>query len=272
MAKFWKNKRFMLIFSIFAVATLFLANALMKTDWQTIRDEEKAREYQPSAEVATIVDEIRLTDKGKTIFYATNPQIQSATDFNQNCDADEDNYSLGCYVNDGTEHIYLYDTKNATEINENGLVYDLKTKRNTTALHELLHAVYNRLGTAEKRTACNDLKKAIVDANIERELDNYSDNQYCTEAFARIGSEHISSANLNLSNIYKRYFEPSDSLNRKNIENTDSLAKLKAKIADYDEQIDPAKQTVADYNLMVRDYNSLVDTYNKIATILDSRK
>ncbi len=273
MAKFWKNKKFMLVLSIFAVSALFLANILTKTDWQTISDERKAREYQPTAAITGIADDIRLTDKGKTIFYATNPQIQTAELFNQNCDGNEDNYSLGCYINDGSERIYLYDTENTDTLNENGLVYDLKAKRNTVALHELLHAAYNRLSTSEKRSICSELKKAVASVAIEDELAYYSDKQYCTEAFARVGSEHISAiSGTKLADVYRRYFEPNDSLNRKIKANSDSLARLSQKIAHYDEQINLKEQTVSDYNLMVRDYNSLVDTYSKIASILDSRK
>ena len=165
------------------------------TDWQMIADEQKAKGYTPSASIKDIADNLQLTRKGKAVFYATHPVLQTSADFNEGCGGDGDGtYTLGCYYKDetsGDERISIYDT-DISELNENGFHYDFVADRYTTALHEMLHAVYDRLDSEEKNAVCSN---AIAITNeipgLRDSLSLYPKEHYCSEAYARIGSEYI---------------------------------------------------------------------------------
>lgn len=178
--------------------TLAVLGALVGvcTDWQMLADEAKARDFKPSASIENIANELQLTRKGKSIFYATHPQLQTSAQFNLRCGSDGDTtYTLGCYYQDKdeekTEHIAIYNSGVLT-LDENGYHYDFAADRSTTALHEMLHAVYDRLEIAEKAMACWDASTIADEVpSLADSLRIYSNAQYCTEAYARIGSEYI---------------------------------------------------------------------------------
>ena len=188
---------------VLAVLTTLIG---IKTDWQMLADEMKAGDYAPSAEIEAVADNLQLTRKGKAVFYAAHPELQSSTAFNLSCGNDgEGSYTLGCYWNDGKdEHIVLYDT-GVSELREGDIRYDFTAERNNSALHEMLHAVYDRLDEEDKHLACaNALAIANEIPSLKTSLGLYSDNQYCSEAYARIGSEYIGSLeNYNISSEAK---------------------------------------------------------------------
>ena len=94
--------------------------------------------YQPTAEIQSISQRSGFTDNGKFMFYVTRPEVQSGDDFNSNCDRKEQGTAiLGCYVND---RIYLFDV---TDERLDGI-------KEVTAVHEMLHAVYQRMSDDEK--------------------------------------------------------------------------------------------------------------------------
>ena len=165
------------------------------TDWQMIADEQKAKNYTPSVGIEDIAENLQLTRKGKAVFYATHPALQTSASFNEGCGSDGDGtYTLGCYYKDettGDEHISIYDTS-VSELNENGFHYNFVADRYTTALHEMLHAVYERLDSDEKNAVCS---RVVMIANeipsLRDSLSIYPEKHYCTEAYARIGSEYI---------------------------------------------------------------------------------
>ena len=186
------------------------------TDWIMLADEAKARDYVPSTGVEKIAEELQLTRKGKSIFYATGPQLQNSVAFNKGCGNDgKDTYTLGCYWKDDAknEHIALYDT-GISELNENGFHFNFAAERNVTALHEMLHAVYERLDEDDKVTVCSNahlIAEGIP--SLKQSLAIYPESQYCTEVYARIGSEYIAALSGKdsepvriLSEHYQQYF------------------------------------------------------------------
>jgi len=166
----------------------------VKTDWQMLADEIKASDYEPSAGIEEIADNLQLTRKGKSIFYATRPQLQKNTTFNMGCGSDgQGTYTLGCYWEDRdeNEHIALYDT-GISEIREGDIYYNFVAERNQTALHEMLHAVYERLDEEEQLAACASAHTIAEEIpGLKSTLELYPKEHYCTEAYARIGSEYI---------------------------------------------------------------------------------
>lgn len=168
----------------------------VKTDWQMLADEMKASDYVPSDQIIEITDTLRLTRKGKSIFYATHPQLQNKGSFNMRCGSDgQGAYTLGCYYKDGEndekEHISIYNTE-VDEIREKEVYYNFVADRNVTTLHEILHAAYDRLSKEEQVDMCGYARIIVSEIDgLSKSLEIYSDEHFCTEAFARIGSEYI---------------------------------------------------------------------------------
>lgn len=192
-AKIWAT-----LLSIIGIVLAVLATLIgVKTDWQMLADEMKAEGYAPSAEIEAVADSLQLTRKGKAVFYAARPELQRSSAFNLSCGSDgEGSYTLGCYWNDGEDdHIVLYDT-GVSELSEGNIYYDFIAERNNTALHEVLHAVYDRLDEEDKHLACASARAIANEIpSLKASLSLYSESQYCSEAYARIGSEYIGSLN-----------------------------------------------------------------------------
>ena len=96
--------------------------------------------YHPTNAVADIASRSSLSDGGKFYFYASQPDVQAANDFNKSCERQEANSSiLGCFSNG---KIYVYDV---TDVQLDGI-------KEVTASHEMLHAVWQRMGASEQKS------------------------------------------------------------------------------------------------------------------------
>ena len=101
-------------------------------DWQVVNS------YTPTDEIAAIPTGASMTDRGKFLFYATEPVISEAEEFNQSCSRREATAAiLGCY--DGI-NIYIYRID----------VPELDGIREVTAAHEMLHVAWSRLSDSER--------------------------------------------------------------------------------------------------------------------------
>lgn len=290
-----------LIALIVATSSVILMALCVGLNLQLLKDRLAGRDYTPSVEIAEITETLRLTQRGEAIFYATHPQLQSKTAFNENCGRDGSavNYTLGCYKNDDSERIYIYNPE-IKEIDENGIHYNLKADRDVTVLHEILHAAYERLSKNEQADICEDLRDVEQStAKLSSELELYDEAHYCTEAFARVGSEYLNFAQSDaidrLTPIYGRYFEVNEELMNsywQNVVQADELMEtisnsnntlntaqnnLHAEIDNYyrnstSEKYSSVNSQIAQYNDMVATHNSLVATARKIRDGLDSER
>lgn len=186
---------------------------LLTTDWQLIADERKASNYSASDEIKSITNSLSLTRKGRAVFFASQPKLLSNVDFNKTCGRDgSDTFTAGCYYKDSKddEHIEIYNVGSST-ISENGLTYNFSEYRKSVALHEMLHAVWERFDENKRTSTCGDLKGLSNQISaLKQEVSLYKNSEICTELFARIGSEYapILSPNNNIatsSNIPVRY-------------------------------------------------------------------
>ncbi len=292
-----KRQRFATIFAVFGIVfAMVIAAILSSLDWQFISDEQKASKFAPSAEIASIAEDLQLTRRGRAAFYAAQPALQDAATFNANCGDDgEATYMLGCYAGGNDERIHLYDIKTDT-LDENGIHYDFAAERSTTALHEFLHAVYARQSQNKQQDICRAAKAFVAKKpELKEALGYYSDAQYCTEAFARIGSEYPDQGSGVLAQTFSKYFVINDGLLVRHWQNEKQLAALAEKTAKSHAEIKAAKgrlngsiaayraslnrkayygvsAQISNYNAMVADYNALVATYQKIVKTLDSER
>ena len=119
-----------LLVAVFVIFGIFFAH--------DFSDFLKAQNFKPSEKILQITSRIKLTNRAKTIFYATNPQVLSGDDFNSSCSKlVEKSTILGCYNDD---KISIFDVENS----------ELDGVDEVTAAHELLHAIWNRTSKTER--------------------------------------------------------------------------------------------------------------------------
>lgn len=144
------------------IATLFSILVLVGAGWallnrQFIADQLVVWSFQPTADVVALEERINLTDNGSFYFYASQPVLQPAAEFNESCPRQEPNSPiLGCY---GNAQLAIYDVTDPT----------LAGIEEVTAAHEMLHAVWDRLGTDEQERLSKLLVK-VYDENTSEEL------------------------------------------------------------------------------------------------------
>lgn len=294
-----KRQRFAYIFAVSSVILIMAAAAIFSCfDWQLISDESKAAGFKPSDEVAEIADSLQLTRHGRAAFYAARPELLDGDALNARCGRDgESSYTLGCYLGGTNERIAIYDI-GTDVVDENGVYYDFDVERKMTAMHEFLHAVYERLDSRKQSAVCREAKTLVGSlAELRQELQLYSGDQYCTEAFARVGVEYrdkVDSSSM-LATTYGRYYELNEDLLEQYRQNKTQLAELRDRALQTREKMSATKKLISaataryysslsyrvyreanaqidNYNAMLTDYNSLATTYRKIIRTLDSEQ
>lgn len=155
--------------------------------------------YTPSSQIATIENSAGMSNTGKFYFYASQPQVEDAQQFNQNCARQETGSAiLGCYSN---QRIYVYDVTNT----------QLNGVEEVTAAHETLHAVWDRMSSSDKKRIGDLLEVAfskINDPALNARMAYYArtePGQRTNELHSILGTEY---ANLGpaLEAHYAKYF------------------------------------------------------------------
>ncbi len=167
---------------------------------QAIVDYVLASQYQASTAVATIRNDLKLTDQGQMLFNASQPKLQTADEFNTSCKQQKEtnNPILGCYVE---QRIFIFDVKNEK----------LDGIEETTAAHELLHAAYERMSDGERDEVNAEIKKVlatIMTPDLKKRLEYYrktEPGEEYNELYAILGSEFPTLGDA-LERHYKQYF------------------------------------------------------------------
>jgi len=130
------------------ISTLVVTALLAGGGWaylhpQPIIDQVTVWQFEPSAAVIAHADRLQLTERGRFLYYASQPVVSSREAFAAECPtrADEANYGiLGCYQ-PSVKAIFLF---NVTDTRLDGT-------EEVTAAHEMLHAAWDRLDDAERK-------------------------------------------------------------------------------------------------------------------------
>lgn len=254
--------------------------------WQrlNIHDWWRLYNYQPAPAIAALADNTTMKQPAKRLFYVYHPSLENSSNFNQHCsNTGEHTIILGCYSGAG---IYLYDV---TDERLSGI-------EEVTAVHEMLHAAYDRLSSDEKRQVNAMLERAYAglnDVRIRSTVDNYmaAGADVKNELHSILGTE-VRQLPADLEEYYGRYFEnrlkvveysekyETEFTSRKNrIENSEKrLAELKRQIGANEadlvarkaaldamaaemDQLRQNGQTEA-YNERVPVFNARVNAYN----------
>lgn len=211
----------------------------------------------PPAAIEDLAERLALTEDGRRIFFASRPSIESSDDFLAHCPA-EGKVLLGCY--DGQIYVYA-----VTEERLAGTV-------EVTAAHELLHAVYDRLGEDE-RERVDALVASVVAALPETDADvqvvsGYPARQQAGEWYARVGSTRrdVPSA---LEDHLARYF--ADGRERVLAYAEGSTAELDGYRARIDELVDELDREIDSLDARAARYDEQFAAYERDFAVLQSR-
>jgi len=193
----------LLVLIIAAAAVIGLMNR------QLIGDHIRVASFEPSDRIEQILDDLKLTERGKTIFLASRPTVDGSQYFNKQCadvEHSEDGHVLGCFSHN---RIRLFDV---TDERIGGIV-------EVTAAHELLHAAYARLRPGERDALQSELQRAFdelsrEDPSLAERMEVYEHlppAAYANELHSVLGTE-VRSLPSGLERHYARYFTDRDLL------------------------------------------------------------
>lgn len=211
--------------------------------------------YEPSEQAEEVRDALELTDKGKRIFAATRPEVEASEEFNEHCDShDADVSLLGCYT-DG--RIYVYDI--TTE--------ELMAANKVTMAHELLHAVWERMGEWERDEVKVWLKEVYAREQewFDEELEPYDESERLEEIYTRAATkleelpeeleEHYAKIFRNRKRIveyYREYEAPFVRLRDELNELEETIERVSKEIewerVEYVEEVDELDAKIARFN------------------------
>ena len=191
------------LLSLFTGVVLLLAMVWALLNRQLIVDSFIAWRFEPSSQVVTLADQSGMSDRGRFLFMASQPQIDDRSDFNNNCTSREhSSVVLGCYVSNGlVGRIFIF---NVTDER----ISDVKI---VTAAHEMLHAAYGRLSDSEKSKLnklleeqfANTTDQAILDSM--KAYDTIEPGERLNELHSIFGTE-VTVVSKALEQHYKQFF------------------------------------------------------------------
>lgn len=262
-----KPKRHRAFGSLVVSFILLILSVVVWLNRQYVVDSISFWRYEPTTAIAAITERTQLTDGGKFAFYAAQPALDGNRTFNAKCDRKEQEAAiLGCYV---ASRIYIYDV---TDERLDGI-------KEVTAAHELLHAVYQRLSSAER---------AKIDSLLEAEFAKLQDDPHYSERmafYARtepgqranelhsiIGTE-VASISPELEAHYGNYFRHRSVVVQLHANYRSVFTELSQRAQELSAQLDALSQQIktasATYNDNVKELNSTIQTFNTRATAGD---
>ncbi len=268
MAEKSKNKTLKSIITVAIVALITACGVGFFLNRGQVYDFISAQTFSPSEKIANVKRSIDLTDRAGTIFYATHPALMEKDDFNEACDSHDDEISvLGCY-SDG--RIYLYNIEDS----------ELAGVVESTAAHELLHAVWERMNINEKNEITAYIKTVYDDEKyhemLAEDLETYAEDERIEELHSRIGTE-IADLPAALEAHYAKYFKNQDLVVdfydsyiapfRELSEEIDAMAKkLETMSTEVDEKTAAYYRNADALSAEINEFNSCANTPNCFAT------
>lgn len=187
------------------LATIVLIGLIGGSVWvilnrQYLYDQYMVAQYHPNATITTLVKNTKLSKDGVFNFYATQPEVENAQEFNKGCRKQETGSAiLGCYTGG---RIYIYDVPDERL---NGI-------EEVTAAHEMLHAAYARLGDEERnkidqllQTAYAHLKTPELEKRMQY-YDHAEPGESVNELHSILPTE-FRDLGPELEEYYKKYFD-----------------------------------------------------------------
>lgn len=230
-----------------------------------------------------------MTGYTRHLFYLNRPQLLSSVNaFRNNCPENENTVVLGCY-HPGQNGIFIYQVKDPA----------LQGVTQVTAAHEVLHSIYARLSSADRknldRLLSDYYKNGLRDERVKSEVKLYQQTEpgYVLDEMSCTFGTEIADLPTPLENYYKKYFsnraavvayeqryEAAFTARQDEISSDDKqLAAMKERIdalqASLESQQNQLNATqnqlksmlaagqTAEYNAAIPTYNSQVNAYNE---------
>lgn len=248
---FWQTNYWIAIVVVVIVSGWVMRQPIVWDFWMGLG-------YEPSLQAEAIRDELDLTDKGKRIFAATRPEVEASEDFNEHCDSHDTDVSLlGCYT-EGKIYVYEITTEQLVAANK------------VTMAHELLHAVWERMGTWE-RSEVEKMLDEVYAANREwfdAELDPYDRDEWLEEIYTRTGTK-LEELPEELEAHYAKIFRSRKKIVEFYREYEAPFVKLREEIEELEEKIEKIKQEIERdkkvYMERVGELDGKIDRFNTCA-------
>ena len=192
-----------IIIAAVIVAVVAVVSLFFNQIWNYSADLIANLTYDLPAEVETIAENIKLTDYGEFVFAGARPAVEDRETFNESCEShSEDVSTLGCYSS-GRIHIYNITADEFAGIQE------------STAAHELMHAVWAHMSSSEKQELEDVILEVYADEkyhdDFAEQLETYAEDEMIEELHSRFATE-IKDLPEVLETHYAKYFEDQDVL------------------------------------------------------------
>lgn len=223
--------------------------------------------YELEGKVAETVEGLELTEGAERILKASRPLVEESESFNEHCNShDADISLLGCYA-DGK--IYVYEVT----------VAEIAAANKVTMAHELLHAIWDRLGFFEKGEVEGWLEEIYASRRewFDGELETYSDEERLEEIYARAGTKlrdlpeglerHYAKFFRNRARVvdyYEEYEAPFLALKMEMETLAETIIRVKMEI---DVEKVAYEGEVADLDMRIREFNSCLEVAGCIASV-----
>ena len=243
---------------VLLIVALFVAGGYWAyANQDRIVDDIIGLSYDPSPEVAQLVEQLELTDDGMRIMKASSPVVQTAGDFNENCPSVDTSTSvLGCYWN---HNLYVYAVDNA----------ELDGVKENTMAHELLHAVWDRYKHPE---IAAELEKVYTQNQEELggHMEHYSEESRIDELHSIIGTQLPDNKLTDrLREHYAKYFKNRAKIVQYYLDYESKFKETERRLAELREQIDAGSteinRLIANYESSTNQLNADINTFNKRA-------
>lgn len=246
--------------SLFIILVLAILTGWVLLNQQLLHDQMSILRYKPSSQMLAIRNKLDLTPDGEFYFNASQPQLDNAQNFNQNCrqQRETNNPILGCYVNN---RMYVFNITNQ----------ELDGIKETTAAHEMLHAVYQRL-SAKERTLLNKQIDAayhnLKDATLKKRVAYYEKTEpgeKYNELHSILGSEYDNIGPA-LEAYYQKYFRNRHELLRYHNQYETVFRRITSQMTSLSDDINSSTKNINDqlkaYNMQSAQLEGNIKTFN----------
>ena len=252
------------ILNLTVLGLIFLAVALALFNAQFLKDSFIIWSNPTSPTVLSLVEDGGMNGKGQFYYKASIPELSSAEDFNEVCrkDREESDAILGCYTN---QRIYVYDVQDER----------LAGVKEVTAVHEGLHAIYERLSVGDKNYVNglldNEYKKLANDSELKERMDYYArtePGQFYNELHSIIATEK-SDIGRSLEEYYGKYFSDRQKVVKMHLSYAGTIKALAEKAQKLNDEISVQKSQlearIDNYNKEISALNNSIAVFNNNA-------
>ena len=230
--------------STIALVAVIVGGYFVVNNQQGIADWWFLRSYQPTSEISTLAADAGFNQKGRDVFYVSDPELNNKEQFNVNCPFEERTIVLGCY--DGSKIFIL-------EIDDD----QLEGVELVTSAHEMLHAAYQRLDNDEKQHINKLLIDEFENTDNQRIIDlvneyDTSDTELISNELHSILPTELDSLSEELEEYYSRYFTD-------RLKTVAAAKKYEAVFVGISDEIDSLRVQIDSYKVEIESLEAEID-------------